>query len=481
MVYSGSKTYKDAINLLNSLQSNAAVIEQIRLGNGKSDAEKVKESLEYVKRLGYEPPHLNPLNVLHITGTKGKGSTSAFTSSLLRSVAPGARIGLYTSPHLVAVRERIRINGKPLEEELFAKYFFDVWEKWEKTQDTIATPDSTPVHPAYFRYLTFMAFHVFLAEKVDATILEVGVGGTYDSTNLVPKPITTGITALGIDHVFVLGHTLKEIAWQKGGIYKSGVPAFAVENPEEGLSMLKSRAQELGAASFEVVPVDPGMSTFKLGLEGPHQRQNASLAVALVKSFLASADRPPAFPASASPQAITKGLEEASWPGRCQRVGDAKVGNLEWFLDGAHTSESLTVCGDWFKGVSKRKRALIFNCTSGRSGPTLLGALLDAIAGEGADFEKVIFCTNTTYSSGNSASDLTSNSVDPNDLASLQTQNDLAAAWRGLAKTHESVLPSIEDAVNSVRELEGEWDVLVTGSLHLVGGVMQVAGVGLDA
>lgn len=116
--------------------------------------------------------------------------------------------------------------------------------------------------PGYFRFVTLVAFHAFLALKVDATVLEVGVGGTYDSTNIVPKPIVTGITALGIDHVAVLGNTLHDIAWQKGGIFKvslnssatcyisrsihqEGVPALTVNQPEEGMKTLEDRAKEL--------------------------------------------------------------------------------------------------------------------------------------------------------------------------------------------------------------------------------------------
>ena len=122
---------------------------------------------------------------------------------------------------------------------------------------------STTVMPGYFRFVTLMAFHSFLQMKVDATILEVGVGGTYDSTNIVPKPVVAGITALGIDHVAVLGKTLRDIAWQKSGIYKArlshivyflaltvlrlqeGVPALTVDQPPEGMEALQQRAQEL--------------------------------------------------------------------------------------------------------------------------------------------------------------------------------------------------------------------------------------------
>lgn len=138
---------------------------------------------------------------------------------------------------MVAVRERIRINGLPISEEAFARYFFDLWDSFDAHPEVSCCEqgnqytaqltnsgqrlyDSTPHKPAYFRYLTLMAFHVFLQEKVAATILEVGIGGTYDSTNIVPKPLATGITALGLDHTAILGNTIEAIAGQKGGIFK---------------------------------------------------------------------------------------------------------------------------------------------------------------------------------------------------------------------------------------------------------------------
>lgn len=188
---------------------------------------------------------------------------------------------------MVSVCERIRINGKPLAEDKFAKYFFEVWDKLEQnTQVCLSSctrrggfglssermrqllyPDSPP-KPAYFRYLTIMAFHVFLREKVDATILEVGIGGTYDTTNIVPKPRATGVTTLGIDHVSVLGRTIEEIAAQKGGIYKKDTPALTVAGqPPAGLEVLRSRAAELKASSFTVVEQVKQLDEIKLGTD----------------------------------------------------------------------------------------------------------------------------------------------------------------------------------------------------------------------
>ncbi|KWU45852.1 FolC bifunctional protein [Rhodotorula sp. JG-1b] len=535
-----TRSYAQAIDALNGLQSNAAVIDAIRKSGGKGGDVQLKEQLEYMQRIGYSPTDLNRMNVLHITGTKGKGSTSAFVSSLLTTLAPKAKVGLYTSPHMVAVRERIRINGDPIPEDMFARYFWEVWDKLEADQKR-ADP-VTPEKPAYFRYLTIMAMHVFLQERVDATVLEVGVGGTYDSTNIVPQPITTGVTALGIDHIWVLGKTLPEIAHQKGGIYKPGVPALAIKQ-DEGLDVLEARAKELKASSFTVVPEHPQFKDIKLGLAGVHQRSNASLAVALVRSFLASDRCPSAFCAASSatndntstsgslesadpnslpalptglvapnplPEPYVAALERTRWPGRCQLSPDPKDARIKWYLDGAHTVESLKCCGEWFaeealarcaRFPQSAERVLIFNCTSGRSGLSLLGALTSSLSPpdgsnsankqQSQPFKHVIFCTNTTFASGSSKGDLTSNAVDAKDLETLATQRELAAAWEELAanvdtngaaalKANVHVLGSIEEAMDVVRkeaaqESVREVQALVTGSLHLVGGAMAVA------
>jgi folylpolyglutamate synthase len=254
-------TYRDAIDALNSLQTNAAVLEAVRAAGAKLNPNAITEMIDYLRRVGLEPSQLNNLNVIHITGTKGKGSTSAFTDSILRATRPGWKTGLYTSPHLVAVRERIRINGEPLSEEEFTRYFFEVWNLLQNTKCEAAT---TPFMPNYFRYLTLMAFYTFNQLKVDATILEVGIGGRSDSTNIVPKPVVTGVTALGYDHTRLLGEKLSQIANQKGGIYKEGVPALTVEQPEEGILELGVCAVDQRASQFTIVDTLP--STIQLGM-----------------------------------------------------------------------------------------------------------------------------------------------------------------------------------------------------------------------
>jgi folylpolyglutamate synthase len=258
--------------------------------------------------------------------------------------------------------------------------------------------EHTPVFPIYFRLLTLLAFHTFLSLGVDATVLEVGIGGLYDSTNIVPKPVVTGVTSLGLDHTAVLGNTIEEIARNKAGIYKSGVPALSVVQEQvSGGEVLRSVAEKVGAP-FEVVPSIPETP---LGLKGAHQRINASLAVALAKGFLKS--RGERYD-EVLPDSFRGPLERTRWPGRCQKV---EQGETTWLLDGAHTTESLRSCGEW-AWTEAAPNVLIFNCSGGRAAESLLGSLLDAGAGAsgvsreqlGKNFDTVVFCTNVTYTDG---------------------------------------------------------------------------------
>ncbi|KAF9518463.1 hypothetical protein BS47DRAFT_1371061 [Hydnum rufescens UP504] len=504
-----TRTYRDAIEKLNSLQSNAATLDTVRAAGSQRSEFAIPEMIEYLDRIGYSPKDLNRLNVVHVTGTKGKGSTCAFTDSILRHAVPSWKVGLYTSPHLIAVRERIRVNGDPVSEEDFAKFFFDVWDRLEGSASKHLNARRSK--PFYFKFVTLVAYHTFLSLGVDATILEVGVGGAYDSTNVVPKPIATGVTSLGLDHVGVLGNTLPKIAWHKGGIYKEGVPAFTVEQPVEALEVLKERAETLKASTFTVLPHLPELANIKLGLKGAHQLQNASLAVHLAQALLlAKSPASDIHHLSSSPFRLSDtfiaGLENARWPGRCQQVVDPRripdrSSKTTWFLDGAHTVESLRALGEWHFSPGKRPqpvRILIFNCTSGRSGPVFLETILSTMTSNlarhhndhvlefnPAYFDHVIFCTNVTYADGHFKGDLTSLAMSDTEKHTLAPQRELGNEWSKLVPSFPSqnvhVLPSIEHALRIVRGLEEahtgtDVQVLVAGSLHLVGGVIEVAG-----
>ena len=310
---------------------------------------------QWLGRAGHELRKLNNLNIVHVAGTKGKGSTCAFVNSILsfnRSAHGMPRkIGLYTSPHLIHVRERIQIDSQPISERVFAHYFFEVWDALEASAARDGRDASQK--PNYFRFLTLMSFHVFLQEDVDTAIYEVGIGGAWDSTNIIEQPAVTGITALGIDHVAVLGDTIEQITWHKSGIFKQGCPAFSAEQQAKAASeVLERRAVEKQPLSLQFIGIHPAMAEIKIQPDADYQRQNASLALFLADTVLQRLGQDAFSFSNGVPAVVRHGLEQTVWRGRCE----IKLhGNSTWFLDGAHTAESLKVAGRWFAEEAQKR------------------------------------------------------------------------------------------------------------------------------
>lgn len=482
------RTYKDAITALNLLQSNFALLEAKRQIGPSVDKNEysIKVVYEYIRRLGYSPSDFNKLNVIHVTGTKGKGSTCAFTESILMQYRTDSaqessailKIGLFTSPHLKSVRERIRINGSPIPEHLFTKYFFEVWDKLSNTTSDIDEfPDLEPcdkVKPMYFKYLTVLSFHIFLSEGVNTAIYEVGVGGKYDSTNIVPKPTVTGISALGIDHVAMLGNTIESIAWNKTGIFKPDVAAYVSKQTEYDIeSFIESRAKELQVSSLEFVdPLTIGL--IDLGLKGDFQFSNAALAVKLASRHLSQLGITSDLPnndLSYLPNKFKIGLELTQWDGRCQKLQKPEFKDIDWYVDGAHTAESIKVCAKWLNLTTfgeNRRKVLIFNQQGRDNAVSLLKALHEDLK---VQFDDVIFTTNITWSSGYN-SELVSMNNNKEAVDALVVQRGFAETWKQLEPSSEPIIThDIEQAIGKIGRNS---DVFVCGSLHLVGGVMTV-------
>lgn len=424
------------------------------------------EMAEWTRRIGYKPSDFNKLNIIHVTGTKGKGSTCAFTQSILKQYQPKIqKIGLYTSPHLKSVRERIRINGQPIAEDLFTKYFFEVWDKLSNTKSSEAEfPHMGPeIKPMYFKYLTILSFHVFMKEGIDTAIYEVGVGGEFDSTNIIEKPTAAGVSALGIDHTFMLGNTITEIAWNKGGIFKNGAKAFTVTQEPDAMKVLEDRAKE---KKVDLTVVDETVvDGYKLGIPGSFQAQNAALAVSLANEHLHR------LGIEVDNEKTKEGLEKTFWPGRCQII---KEDEITWFIDGAHTKESIDASSGWFKSVTnpERKRVLLFNQQT-RDANALVTRLFDGVSP--LKFDEVIFTTNVTWSSGNYSADLVSMNTSKEAVDKLEVQNLLSDEWSKLdPESKRNVFHDIESSINYVRSLGKDIDVFVCGSLHLVGGFLVV-------
>ncbi|KAI9930966.1 hypothetical protein ASPWEDRAFT_167081 [Aspergillus wentii DTO 134E9] len=507
-----SRNYEDAIAALNSLQSNFAIIEKLKKQQTREDMNKtsIPEMADWLRRIGYQPSDLERINPVHVAGTKGKGSTSAFVSSILsqytKSDSPESelssprlnKIGTYTSPHLRFARERIKIDNAPISEELFAKYFFEVWDRLEEAARVEGDPLDPRPKPQYFRYLTLMAFHTYISEGVDAAVIECGIGGEYDCTNVIAQPVASAITSLGIDHTSMLGTTIEEIAWHKGGIIKPGAKAFSAPQPTSAEKVLSQRAEEKGT-QLEIVRGLLDGSDVKLGLAGDFQYMNAAVAVATAAEFLKKVgieDVSQELSKGALPAKFRKGLELTTLGGRCETRLEKDVA---WYIDGGHTQESIKLAGQWFASqiqanssssiaADKKLRLLIFNQQT-RDSDALARALYGTLAAaleSGSPFTHAIFCTNVTYKDAGYRPDLVSMNTDKSDVEKLSVQHSLAETWRDVdPKAEVKVFATIEEAVDFARELAAkEKDLLsgdeapvmtfVTGSLHLVGGFLDV-------
>ncbi|HLY19192.1 MAG TPA: folylpolyglutamate synthase/dihydrofolate synthase family protein [Bryobacteraceae bacterium] len=269
--------------------------------------------------------------IVHVAGTNGKGSTCAIVESGLRMA--GHRTGLFTSPHLVEPAERIQIGGRSVSAGQFAAAFDEV----HACAETLLREERIDLHPTYFETVTAMALVLFRDLGVEYAVLEVGLGGRLDATNVV-TPELCAITPVDFDHEAFLGKSLESIATEKAGILKPGVPAvFAWQRPEAA-EVLQARAAQLGvpvthSAEVEIsgVMLDARGSQFtwrgalvRCPLAGEHQVENARTAIAALERL------------GVSPTAIRQGIAQTRWPGRLERVAN----NPEIVLDGAHNPAS---------------------------------------------------------------------------------------------------------------------------------------------
>ena len=382
----------------------------------------------------------------HIAGTNGKGSTAAFLESILRHA--GFRTGLNTSPHLEKINERIRVNGEEISDQAFAETFTRIHERIEE----LLAAGKLRAHPTYFECVTAMAFEYFARERVEFAVFEVGLGGRLDATNIL-SPVVTIITRIDFDHENFLGHSLKEIAGEKAGILKPGVPLVLAEQRPEARGVILARAKSLGCPVIEpaqnfrvnqesmqagstharVIEADSG-KIFELtpSLPGRFQLENALNAVAAAQLLQNRGYQ-------ISDDAITRGIENTVWPGRLEKLQSAP----DVYVDGAHNPAAARELAHFLEqNFSSRKIWLIYAALRDKAVDEVAGLLFSHAA-------EVIFTAPRT-----------SRAVSAAQLAEIASHH--AARF--------SVLPDAEQAFeHALAEAAPEDAIFITGSLYLVG------------
>ncbi len=319
----------------------------------------------------------NPQNrypVVHVAGTNGKGSVLTFLNAILRKA--GYRTGRFTSPHLISVNERFLIDDMPISDG----------ELYEHLAALRCTAEKTEITPTYFEMNTAIAFRCFARHELDIALVEVGMGGRFDSTNIV-DPLVCGITTIDYDHTQYLGETLEQIAFEKAGILKKDVPAVTGPIAASPLTIIKAQAQRVNSTlsllgeEYQIFPGGdvlhptvsyhgPGFDIEEapLGLAGMHQVYNAGVAIALAGLIRGS------FP-KITPTVVSDGLKSARWPGRLELVMDAPP----VIMDVAHNpsgcqalAQALPHCVTVFSVSSDKDISSMINILAPISSPLIL-------------------------------------------------------------------------------------------------------------
>lgn len=388
-------------------------------------------------KLGSPEKHLPP--IVHVAGTNGKGSTCAFVRAI--GEAAGMRVHVYTSPHLVRFNERIRLAGALVSDEMLLSALEEVERVNAQAPITV------------FEVTTAVAFLLFARVPADLCVLEVGLGGRFDATNVTPPPVATAITSISMDHRELLGDSLPVIAFEKAGIMKPGVPVAIGAQPAEVLSVLMARAAEVGAPvmlrerEWEVAASATGMrygdrrGTLTLpppGLPGAFQMDNAGIAIAALRAT--------SLPIPV--EAIAAGIAGAEWPARMQRLHGRLAGLLpadwELWLDGGHNPGAGVVLADHLLGWADRPVHLVVGMKQAKDSAEFLRPLLPL--------------ARTLWA------------VREAEQYSALPVEAIVAASGGVARPG----PTVAEALRAIPRDAGPARVLICGSLYLAGEILKL-------
>lgn len=392
-----SMNYKDAIEWLFGTQQFG-----IKLGL-EGPRNLLKEFLAFPK---------HGVQVAHVAGTNGKGSVCAIMDRVARSC--GKRTALFTSPHLIDYRERMRVSGEMISEERCAELLTDARELCARLE----------VHPTFFEITLAVAMRWFREMECELIILETGMGGRLDATTAVPADVCA-ITPIGLDHTQWLGDTLALVAAEKAGIFLEGVPAFSSPQENEARLALEKVANQ---KRTPLLFIDQALEGYGIALPGKHQKWNAALALAALHAL--------GLPLNY--ESVAEGLAKVQWPGRFERMVS---GDLEMILDGAHNPHAAKVLREtWIDEIGAGQGTLIFGAVESKD----ISGILDELRGL---TQRIIFCKVGT-ARGLPTSEL---------IKSLATDEQLTA------ECYET-FPEALAAAKHYKQ-----SILIAGSLFLVG------------
>ncbi len=409
---------------------NFAAAEHYLLSLG-NEVEAMKLGLENIRTLlaALGEPQTKYLKV-QVAGTNGKGSVCAFLDSICREA--GIRTGLFTSPHLVSITERIKINGVDVSEEEFAALATTV----RGTLERLVAEGRLATVPTYFEQVTAMALVAFAERSVELAILETGLGGRFDATTAAGAEIAA-ITRIDLDHQEYLGQTLNEIAAEKAAIIHAGSKVAACQQTRPAMKAIFSRCKEVGVKPRLTTEfLGQGFGLPALGLRGSHQTENAEVALLLADILREHFD--------ISDQAVVAGLENARHPGRLEYRG-------RYLFDGAHNIGGAEALARYLKENETRPITLLFGAMRDKEISAILRRL--------APLAERLILTRPSNERSSVAGEL---------LADLSR-----SVSRERVSLTENVLEAVELA-NTITPAEGL--ILVTGSLYLVGEVKKIVG-----
>lgn len=290
-----------------------------------------------------ENPHLKIPPTIHIAGTNGKGSTLSFLKAILEE--SNLKVHTYTSPHLVNFNERIVLAGAEISDDFLNEIL---------RQCQAAAEQKPEIKITYFEGITVAAFLAFSKIKADILLLETGMGGRLDATNVLPKVLCSIITPISFDHQEFLGETLEKIASEKCGIIKKNCPVICGKQEDSAFRIIAKKAQELNC---DLISYKNAIANYDLPLKGAHQLENAATAIAAIKSQKQF---------SISENQIIEGLKKTFWPARLQKINSGKFFNLlpknyELYLDGSHNLAGANTVADFLKSKKDCQKIMIFS------------------------------------------------------------------------------------------------------------------------